>query len=127
MSYKSYKSLGIDKNKPSPESMGNVFEISNKIERDSILQQNSIVIIDNYTTWCNPCNKITPYFAQLAQTYSGKCFLAKEDVDKNILGKPNILGVPCFHFYINGTFIPDMTVTGADIEKVRETIENIIS
>ena len=125
--YASYKSLGVDKNAPSEDSMVDVLEITSKEQRDNLLNNFPVVIIDNFTTWCGPCKTVAPQFAQLAKTYGDKCGFAKEDVEKEYVGCPdNITGVPCFHFYIKGKYDKKLTVTGGSIDPVRKTLERIL-
>ena len=59
--------------------------------------------------------------------FKGKVSFCKEDVDKPFEGRPQIRGVPCFHFYVNGEYKKDLTITGADIEKVRETLDKMFN
>ena len=128
MSYASYKNIGIDKAAPSPESMGNVPEIETVEQRKNVIMNYPLVIIDNFTTWCGPCKTATPKFAQLAKIYSekGVVFL-KENVEKNLADCPPITGVPCFHFYIEGKFMPNLTITGAAIDQIEATINDILN
>jgi thiol-disulfide isomerase/thioredoxin len=128
MSYASYKNIGIDKDAPSQESMVHVPEIENLHHRKTIISNYPVVVIDYYTTWCGPCKTASPRFSQLAKKYGEKGILfMKEDAEKKFGDYPAPLrGVPCFHFYIEGKFIPEFTVTGASVEQVEENILNIL-
>lgn len=128
MSYATYKNIGIDKEVPNPESMMIVQEIQNLGQRKNIIIKYPIVIIDYYTNWCGPCKKVSSKFSQLAKKYNQKgVFCVKEDAEKKFGEYPaDLRGVPCFHFYVNGTFIPDLTVTGAAIDQVEDNILKIL-
>lgn len=127
--YKTFKTMAQN-DTPSPETLGEVPQITSMQERRSLIENNKVVVIDNYTTWCGPCKQCAPKFAQLAKTYvrPGLCVFAKENVEDKLGGYPaRISGVPCFHFYVNGQFMNDMTITGADVDQVGNTIKNLLA
>lgn len=128
MSYSTYGNLGkTDEEPPTEEENSMVNIIQSKEHRENILRNNRIVVIDNYTEWCGPCKFIAPQFIKMAAEFKGKVSFCKEDVDKPFEGRPQIRGVPCFHFHVNGQHMKDLTITGADIEKVRETLNRMFS
>lgn len=128
MSYKPYSKLGIDENAPSPDSMVEVPHITSHRERDAVIGKNRIVVIDNYADWCGPCKYVAPHYGVLAKKHGhpGLCAFYKEDVDQRLPGAPTITGVPCFHFYLNGTYQPQLTVTGGDIGQVTNHVETLL-
>ena len=127
--YKTYTTMaGKDENEFDPETMIEVYDITSAAERKNIIQNNKIVVIDNYTSWCGPCKTCAPQFAKLCKMYikSGMCALVKEDVEK-VGDRPiPVRGVPCFHFYINGQFQDEMTVTGAYVSLVEQTLQKLL-
>ena len=127
--YKTFSTIGKDDNAPVPESMADVPRISSLQERKSVIQNNKVVVIDNYADWCGPCKKCAPQFAKLAQKYTrpGLCVLVKENVDDKHGAYPvPISGVPCFHFYLNGHFQDEMTVTGGDMGILEQTLNRLL-
>lgn len=130
MSYASYSSLGKDPSAPAPESMAEIIRITSTDHRTALRQKHRIVIIDNYTDWCGPCKTVAPLYAQLAQKYQnmypGQVVLVKENVEDNYTGKPQVRGVPCFHYYLEGRHIPELTVTGGDIKAVEENLNKLL-
>ena len=79
--------------------------------------------------WCGPCKVVAPHFAKLAKDIATEypfVIFAKEDAGLEIDGAPEIRGVPCFHFYVNGNLVKDATCTGGSIEPVKEKLMNII-
>ena len=137
MSYASYKNLGQTSqekeleereavpagNKPS---VSLVETIKSQEQRNELISKNQVVVIDNYTTWCGPCKLIAPDYEKLAHYFSNApCVLAKEDAEEEIEGAPPVTGVPCFHFYIKGKYIPKLTVTGGNIKQVKENLESL--
>ena len=61
----------------------------------------------------------------MAQQYPGKIYFVRENVDDEIEGAPQITGVPCFHFYVEGNYIPNLTVTGGDVGGVKNACDQI--
>lgn len=128
--YKTFSTMGGDNNVPAHENMVDVPRISSLEERQAIIQNNKVVVIDNYTDWCGPCKQCTPQFAFLAKKYArpGLCALVKENVEDKHGGCPvSIRGVPCFHFYVNGFHQDEMTVTGADMGTLEQTLKRVLA
>ena len=126
--YKTFSNFSDDPKAPKPESMAEVSRISCFQDRQKLINSNKIVIIDNYTDWCGPCKQCAPKFSQLAKKYTrpGMCALAKENVEDKCQSNIQIRGVPCFHFYVNGHYQEEMTITGADMNQVETTIQKLL-
>lgn len=127
MSYASFKTLGRE-DAPDPESMMEVPRILSGKQRTDLINNNRVVVIDNYTDWCGPCKQCAPHFAQLAKQFyqPGICVFAKENVEDKCEGCPVIYGVPCFHFYVQGQRLDQLTVTGADVGEVTKTLTRLM-
>ena len=136
MSYASYDTLGKDPNAPTPDQMADLPSILSIDQRTAMIQQNHVVVIDNYTEWCQPCKAIAPQFAIVAKNYIDKynqqnqrvptIAFAKEDADKKLENKPRIRGVPCFHIYVNGQHKPEHTITGGDLDALQTNIDSAL-
>lgn len=128
MSYSTYGNLGkTEEEPPTEQQISLVNVIQSQDHRENIIRTNRLVVIDNSAEWCGPCKFIAPRFIKMAGEYKGRVAFCKEDVDNHFEGTPPISGVPCFHFYVNGEYKKDLTITGADIEKVRETLERMFN
>ena len=65
-------------------------------------EQNKLVFIDIYTSWCGPCKMVAPVLEELAKEYDGKIYIYKVDVDKEeelaatfgIRSIPTLLWIP---------------------------------
>jgi len=128
--YKTYSTLVKEDKALDPESLPEVPSITSAKHRKTIIQNTFLVVVDNFARWCNPCIACSPQVSVLSGKYSrsGMCAIVKEDVDDKHGEYPvKILGVPCFHFYVNGQFLKDETITGADVGAVEQTIRRILN
>ena len=113
--YASYKSLEKKDDKP----VYNCTVIKDGQHKHQILENNYLVCVYLYADWCEPCKKIAPRFAELAQQYDdhghnhgkggkggrGRCILVKENTDLNLTDMSVINGIPAFIFYVNGKLL----------------------
>ena len=128
MSYATYKEIGVDKNNQEVINY-QVPVIQTLEERIEKIKQYPVVVVYYYTDWCGPCKMVAPKFAKLAQDYVQRgVLLVKENAENDIGSYPeNIRGVPCFHFYKEGQYLPEHKVTGAGIEQVDENIKKLFN
>lgn len=128
--YKTFSTMAQDDAAPNPSDMVEVPRITSLDQRRALVQGNLLVVVDNYTDWCGPCKQCAPSFAAMAGKYSkpGVCAFAKENVEDKCGGWPvPVRGVPCFHFYMNGQFLQDDIVTGADVGQVEQTVQRLLA
>lgn len=109
--------------KPAP--IQEVPEIKTLDEKNLIISQNKVCVIDIYANWCGPCKIVSPLFTNLFPKYNnpGVCALLKENVELRL--SPDVQVIPTFQFYLNGT--PHSIITGADITSIEERINELIS
>lgn len=127
--YKTFSTMGKDANAPDPSTLVEVPRVTTFKQRQSLIQSNLLVVVDNYTDWCGPCKQSAPHYAVLATKYAkpGVCALVKENIEDGCENHPApVRGVPCFHFYMNGQFLEEDTVTGADMNAIEQTIQRLI-
>ena len=131
MSYASYSSLGKDPTVPPKESMAKIPRITSRDHRYHLISSHRVVVIDNYTDWCGPCKNVAPLFAQLAlkyqKMYPNQVVFVKENIEDEFGGAPPVRGVPCFHLYLEGSHIPELTVTGGSIKSVEDNLTQLFS
>jgi thiol-disulfide isomerase/thioredoxin len=128
--YASYKNLAPkDERKDSYQCM----TVQDLHHRKKLLTENSIVCLDLWADWCEPCKTVSPQFAELAKQYNnpGRCLLAKENVDLELTRDYQITGIPAFIFYRHGQLLRDqdgtpVSVVGGDINQVRRILDKLI-
>ena len=52
---------------------------------DTLIDQDTPVLIDFYADWCGPCQAMTPVFKEVAAKYDGKVKIIKIDDYSGIL------------------------------------------
>lgn len=128
--YKTFSTMGKDENAPDTSTMGEVPVVTGEQHRRHVIERHNLVVVYNYTDWCGPCQQCGPQFAVLAGKYSrpGVCSLIKENIEKKYGGLPvQVRGVPCFHFYMNGQFLKDEVIIGADMGAIEQTIRKLLN
>lgn len=53
---------------------------------EETVNDNSLVLVDFWASWCGPCRALTPMIQELAEAYAGKVLICKLNVDEN----PNV-------------------------------------
>jgi len=70
---------------------------------NSVLQKNTMVVVDYFAEWCGPCKMMHSIYEEAANKYSNIKFV-RVDVDDNLdlAASQNIQVVPTFVAYKNG-------------------------
>jgi len=81
-----------------------------------------LVVVDFFATWCGPCQKIAPFFEEMARKYP-KAIFVKVDVDRcqETAASNGVTAMPTFLFFRNKTKID--TMRGADNGTLEEKIK----
>ncbi|KAK1375724.1 Thioredoxin domain-containing protein [Heracleum sosnowskyi] len=114
----------------SPSGPSNIVLVESEEQFTSSLRQvkdNSQPAIYYFTAvWCPPCKLLSPIIGQLSEKYP-HVTTYKIDIDQeelgNVLSELDINSVPTLHFFRNGEKASE--VVGADLERIRETMENL--
>ena len=118
MSYANYKNFG---KKEESTVQGNVIEIESYDHKQSILQSasqnNQLVVVDIWGSFCGPCKTCKPAYDALSVKYPMVVFCA-EDVQLEIT--PEATVVPWFQFFSQGYLLEDKK--GADINGIEQII-----
>lgn len=68
---------------------------------------NGVVVVDFWATWCGPCKMLTPVIEDLANELSGKVEFVKVNVDENpgVTSKYKILSIPTVIVFDKGKVV----------------------
>ena len=104
--------------------MSLVQEIKNKQDADNIFRSGyTVVIIDHYADWCQPCKYIQPHFEQLASQFSSnKVIFAKCNSELQLFA---VSGLPTIEFYVNGNKVEE--IRGADLERINNITKQLVN
>ncbi len=94
---------------------------------DSVVAQNSLVVVDFWATWCGPCVALTPILEELAKEYKGKIVVGKCDVDNNrqLTSNFGIRSIPALFFIKNGKVV-DQHIGYSEKDVLKEKFEKLL-
>ena len=71
---------------------------------EEALQNNPLVLVDFWATWCGPCRMMAPVIEELAADYDGKVVVGKVDVDEEgaLAQQFGIMSIPTIMLFKNG-------------------------
>jgi thioredoxin 1 len=80
---------------------------------DSVIKENTSVLVDFWATWCGPCRMVAPIMEQLAKDFDGRVVIVKVDVDEEpeLAERFGIQSIPTVILLKNGE--PTVTDIGA--------------
>lgn len=84
--------------------------MSNKVKElndsnfDETINNNKIVLVDVYTTWCGPCKMMMPVLEQVGEHYSDSVIISKLEAESNIdtSNQLNVRSVPTLILFKDG-------------------------
>lgn len=78
--------------------------LKDEAELDSLLKDESVLVIDCTASWCGPCKMVAPLIDQLSEEFEGKAKVAKLDLDANkaVAKRFEIKSIPAVMFFKNG-------------------------
>ena len=78
---------------------------------DGLLQDDKLVIVDFWATWCGPCRMISPLLDEVEEEMADKVTVVKVNVDDadEIAMRFRIMNIPTLLFFKNGQLV-DRTV-----------------
>lgn len=96
-------------------------------EFEKVLNDNDLVFVDFFATWCGPCKMFSPIVEQLAQKYENKVTVLKVDIDENseIAEKYSIQSVPTSILFKNNTMVERMSGV-ISLEKCSEFVDKYL-
>ena len=85
--------------------------IHNESELDSLLAQESLLVVDCMASWCGSCKLVTPLIDQLADAYRDRVSVMKLDFDANkqVHKRFGLTGMPAVMFFKGGELVETLT------------------
>lgn len=97
--------------------------IYNKAHEEEVLRCETAIICFS-ASWCIPCKKFKPIYAQIANTYNHlKFFNVNIEDNEEFTNRFDIKAVPTFIFLKNGEKINELT--GNDEKKLIEILQEL--
>ena len=111
----------------SSSSSGTVLEVHSVEELDALLGAQARVLVDFYATWCGPCKRIAPRFAQLAQQHPSVA-LVKVNIDDvpALAERYAVSAIPTFVAFRDGSEAEDARVLGPDANGLVQLIGRLL-
>lgn len=87
--------------------MGTATFIQNETEFDSLLANESLLVVDCTATWCGPCKLVAPLIDRLADEYGelAKVFKLDLDANKPVAKRFGIKSIPAVLFFKQGELL----------------------
>lgn len=76
----------------------------NSSEFSGLLQEDKLLVVDFFATWCGPCKKLSPTLDEVSEELGEQVNLVKVDVDESedLAMNYGIRSVPTVLFFKNG-------------------------
>jgi thioredoxin 1 len=73
-------------------------------ESKLLVNNDKLIVVDFYATWCGPCKIMDPILKELSEEYAGKVDFYKIDVDENAVDDAlGVTAMPTYFFIKNST------------------------
>ena len=75
--------------------------------RGSVEENQGVVVVDFFATWCGPCKMLHPELEKLSDAYAGKAKVVKIDVDENqsLAMRFQVQSVPTLLIFKDGVMV----------------------
>ena len=85
--------------------------IQDESELDSLIEKESLLVVDCMASWCGSCKLVTPLIDQLAETYRERVNVMKIDFDANkqVPKRFGLKGMPAVMFFKDGELMETLT------------------
>jgi len=92
-------------------------------ESNQGLLRKGLVIVDFFATWCGPCKRLAPTFADFATRCTSNVLFAKVDGDENedLMIEFNVHAFPTVMLLMNGKVVD--SVEGCDASELADLVD----
>lgn len=99
-------------------------EITDANAESKLLNNNDkLIFVDFYATWCGPCKIMDPIIEELANEYEGKVSFYKMDVDKNKTDDALSVSAMPTYFFIKNSKTLEVKKGAMSKEKMKDLID----
>ena len=90
----------------------------------TIKDENNLLVVDFFATWCGPCKMLTPVFESLSKELSHEVSFAKVDIDRSleVAQRYDIVSVPTVVLFKDGVEV-DRIVGFVPKEQIKTKIK----
>ncbi|MEO1621055.1 MAG: thioredoxin [Cyanobacteria bacterium J06632_3] len=101
--------------------------IADEAAFDTLVKEESVVVVDCTASWCGPCKLVAPLMDQLSDEFAGKATVSKLDLDSNksVANRFGIKSIPAVMFFKNGELM-DTLVGVKPYATFSETVNNYL-
>jgi thioredoxin 1 len=99
-----------------------VSSLSSELE----LKEHPVAIVKFGASWCPPCRRVAPDYAQIAEEYQTSAEFFSVDVDASPSLAQGVSSIPAFAVYRKGIRQGDLFV-GADVKKLKDFVVKAIA
>ena len=99
-------------------------QITDKEFEKVVLNNEKVVLVDVFATWCGPCRMLGPVLESLQNETSDWLDIVKVDVDEadEIVNNLGVSGVPALFVYKNGAMVENF-VGYRTLDQIKEIVE----
>lgn len=97
----------------------------NSTDFPALVQDDKLLVVDFFATWCGPCKKLSPTLDELSEEFGDRVNIVKVDVDESedLAMTYGIRSVPTVLFFKNGQQV-DKFVGALPKSEIVSKIEN---